>query len=195
MKTFLRFSITLFIICLVAAGSLSLINQVTQEKILAQIKQEQEAALSEVMPEADNFQEVKKDDQILYYKAFKNGEFIGLAFKAKGKGYSSVIETMAGMDLEARITGIKIISQNETPGLGSRIIEVAEEITLVDVLKAKKKEEKQKKPWFCEQFKEKNIANLDKEVQAITGATISSEAVIKSVKEEGLKILKLFKNE
>ena len=161
MKTVFRFSLILFFICLVAAGSLGFINWLTRPKILAQIRLEEEESLKEVLPQADYFQEVRKDQDILYYKAYKDKELIGVAYKAKAKGYSSIIEAMAGMDLDGKITGIKIINQNETPGLGSRIVEVAEEITILDMLKGKKKESVQKRPWFCEQFRGKIVANLD----------------------------------
>lgn len=195
MKTIARFGLTLFIICFIAAGSLAWINKITKPKILAQLKLEEETSLKEVLPFADDFQEVRKDEEILYYKGYKDKKLIGVAYKASGKGYSSIIETIVGMDLDGRIFGIKIISQNETPGLGSRIVEVTEEATLADILKGKRPKVEARKPWFGEQFKNRNVRNLDKEVQAITGATISSEAVIKSVKEKGIEILQELKDE
>lgn len=195
MKVIFRFGFILFIICLAAAGSLALVNLITKPKILAQMQLEEKASLKEVLPEADEFQDVKKGEEVSYYKGYKDKKLIGVAFKASRKGYSSIIETMAGMDLSGKITGIKIISQGETPGLGSRITEVADETTLADILQGKKKGAKEQRPWFTEQFKGKNVSSLDEDVQAITGATISSEAVIKSVKEQGLKILEEISHE
>jgi electron transport complex protein RnfG len=125
------------------------------------------------MPEAANFEPVKKGEDIIYYKAIdKEGKFIGVAFKATGKGYSGSIETMAGMTKDGIITAIKILDQNETPGLGASVAESS----------------------FTNQFTDKNIQALS-QVQAITGATISSKAVIDSVKKKAEEIKGLIKNE
>jgi electron transport complex protein RnfG len=95
---------------------------------------------------------------------------MGAAFKASGKGYSSIIETMVGMLKDGTITAIKVISQNETPGLGARVAE----------------------PEFTGQFE--NIKDLSG-VSAITGATISSRAVINSVEKKDKEIMAKIKNE
>ena len=99
---------------------------------------------------------------------------------------------MVGITDDGTIQGIKILSQNETPGLGSNIDEVVEDKT---VWTAFSKEEKgaTPKPWFQEQFRGKSINNLD-QIETITGATISSAAVIVSIKEKVEIILKEIKN-
>ncbi|HDZ77543.1 MAG TPA: FMN-binding protein, partial [Candidatus Omnitrophica bacterium] len=84
--------------------------------------------------------------------------------------------------------------QNETPGLGVKIIELASQVTLIEVLTGKAKKDEKQKPWFEERFSNKKIADIDT-VEAITGATISSEAVIKSVKEKAEEIISLVKYE
>jgi len=50
-------------------------------------------------------------------------KLIGFVFKTSGKGYSGVIETLAGMFPDGKISAIKIVSSNETPGLGMRVAE------------------------------------------------------------------------
>ncbi|MFH1458732.1 MAG: RnfABCDGE type electron transport complex subunit G [Candidatus Omnitrophota bacterium] len=173
MKDIIRYSLTLGLICIVASASLAAVNSLAQPKINEQAKSEEEASLKDVLPEADHFEAVKQGSDILYYKAFdKSGQLRGVAFKVAGKGYSSTIETMAAMSAEGDILAIKVLSQNETPGLGARVTE----------------------PDFAAKFSQKSIDGLT-EVEAITGATISSRAVIDSVAEKAREVLELIKDE
>ncbi len=173
MKEMVRYGLTLALICVSASASLAVVNSLTKSKIIEQAKIEEEASLKEVLKDAQKFEEIKLGDEVLFYKAFdKDNKFIGAAFKASGKGYSSVVETMVGMRKDGVITAIKVLSQNETPGLGARIVE----------------------PSFTGQFSDKNIEGLS-DVQAITGATISSRAVIESIKKKAREIKKLLASE
>lgn len=192
MKDLIKYGFILCVICLAAAGLLASINLLTAGRILAQAQSEELASLKEVMPQAESFEAVKDDSgQTLYYNAFdKDKNIIGYAFKASGRGYSSVIETMVGMLTDGTISGIKVLSQNETPGLGARICEIQEDRTIFDIGKKEVEPSLPKKPWFQEQFINKKLDNLN-EVQAITGATISSKAVIDSVEQRALEIQEL----
>lgn len=173
MRDMVRYGLILSLICIIASGLLAGVNFITKPRILAQAKAEEEGSLKEVLPEAERFAEVKSQEEILYYKVYdKDNRFVGVAFKASSKGYSSIIETMAGMTKDGTITAIKILNQNETPGLGARITETD----------------------FIRQFTQKNIADLAG-IQAITGATISSRAVIDAVKKKAEEIKELIKNE
>ena len=173
MKEMLRYGFILALICFVASASLALINSLTKSRILAQAQVEEETSLKDVIVTGERFEPVKSGSDIIYYKAYdKDGKFLGTAFKAQGKGYSSAIETMVGMNKDGTITAIKILNQNETPGLGARIAE----------------------PDFTGQFKNKNWQTLN-EVNAITGATISSKAVTDSVKKKAEEIKALIANE
>lgn len=173
MKEMVRYGLILSLICALASVSLAVVNSITKVRIIAQAEAEEEASLKEVLPEATHFEPVKSGNDIIYYKAHnKDGKFIGVAFKASAKGYSSIIETMAGLTLDGKITAIKILNQNETPGLGARVTDLS----------------------FTGQFANKNIRGLN-EVQAITGATISSKAVIDSVSKKAQEIKELIKNE
>lgn len=172
MRETIRYGFILAVICVVASGLLAGMNSLTKPRIIAQAQTEEEAALREVMPFGEYFDPVKKGEDLIYYKVRnKDGKFIGVALKASGKGYSSVIDTLAGMARDGTITAIKIMNQNETPGLGARIAESS----------------------FRGQFSDKNIQGLAN-VQAITGATISSKAVIGSVQEKAKEIQKLIKD-
>jgi electron transport complex protein RnfG len=100
------------------------------------------------------------------YDAFLEGTPVGHVAKASGQGYADKIELLVGLDADARtITGLFILDQKETPGLGNRILE---------------------KPWR-DQFLNKSSATRlvvvkgnpgkENEIDAISGATISSRSV------------------
>lgn len=189
-NNFFRYAATLAIICLAASGLLSVVYNVTQPKIAAQAKMEEESALKDVYPGVERFEPVEGKGNILYYKALSaSGELLGYAFKAEKKGYSSTIVTMVGMDTKGIIKRIKILSQNETPGLGSRIEEVRQKETFWDVVLKKVKIAQKPRPWFQAQFDAKGYETLDRNVEAITGATISSLAVIVSVEEKAREVM------
>lgn len=162
MKDMIKYAFILGVICFLASGVLAVVNAVTEPKIQLQQSKEESLALKEVMPEASSFNPESKDGILLYYKAYDaSSKLIGFVLKSKGKGYSSEIETITSLNLNLEIGDIKILSQNETPGLGSRVAEAP----------------------FRAQFKGKKLDNFN-EVQAITGATISSSAVINSIKNK-----------
>lgn len=166
----LHYGLILALICAVASGLLAGVNLLTRARILAQAQAEEQAGLKEVLPEGVRFEPVKSGEALLYYRAYDDADrLVGVAFKAAAKGYSSAIQTLAGMTQEGAITRIKILEQSETPGLGMRITE----------------------PEFTRQFNNKN--NLD-EIQAITGATISSGAVIEAVKRQAEEIKEWLKD-
>lgn len=173
MKEMIRYGFILAVICVVASALLAGVNALTGPRIIAQAQAEEEASIKEVMPLAEHFEAVKSGNDTLYYKAHdKNGKLIGVVFKATGKGYSSTVETVVGMKKDGQITAIKVISQNETPGLGAQVAGDG----------------------FSGQFKGQDALKLSG-VEAITGATISSRAVIDSVKNKSAELWEVIKNE
>ncbi|MCK9615138.1 MAG: RnfABCDGE type electron transport complex subunit G [Candidatus Omnitrophica bacterium] len=171
MKEMLKYSLILCFICIAAAGLLSGVYSITNPRIEAQAQAEIKTSLKQVLPQAATFEPIVENKEILYYKA-RNAkkEIIGVVFTAIAKGYSSAIETMAAMTPNGEIIAIKVIAQNETPGLGTRITE---------------KE-------FTSRFAKKSIDELSK-VSTISGATISSSSVITSIKQKGEEIRKYLK--
>lgn len=160
MRETIKYGFILGLICFLASSVLAVVNGITEPKIELQKKQEENLALKEVMPDSTSFKPVFQEDKIIYYLAYDdNNKLSGFVVKSQNKGYASDIEVLAGLNTNLEITEIKILAQNETPGLGNRIIE----------------------PSFLGQFKGKNLETFG-EVQAITGATISSSAVINAVK-------------
>jgi electron transport complex protein RnfG len=201
MNNILKFALVLFLVNLVAASILAGVYCVTKPKIETQEALVREKALREVMPASvgGRLEVVEQDGKIRYWEVYKGygSRPEGYIFIAKRYGYSSVIESMVGIKRNGTITGVRILSQNETPGLGAKIVEVVSDKTLVKALKQlfsgeKKKEEKVISPYFTEQFKDLNVRRIDLSaygIEAITGATISSKAVVESIRERGSEIL------
>jgi electron transport complex protein RnfG len=187
MRSMAKFGGILGLICLIATALLASMNAATKGRILAQAEQELQDSLKEVMPDAAAFEPVVAENEISYYKATgTDGRLLGAAFKVSAKGYSSIIDTVVGMKPDGTIAAIKVVSQQETPGLGSRISEIAGTVSIMDFIRGVRPRT-DLKPWFQARFGQKNIADLDK-VEAITGATISSRAVIDSVKQKARQI-------
>jgi electron transport complex protein RnfG len=159
MKEAFRYSIILGLICFLASAILTVVNALTAPQIVSQKQEGVQAALREVCPGASYFEADSQEGEVGYYRAYnKDKSLVGFALKAEAKGYSSLIEALVGLDASLHISAIKVLSQNETPGLGSRIAE----------------------PAFQSQFKGKDSSSLSN-AEAITGATISSKAVIDAV--------------
>ncbi len=125
---------------------------------------------------------VNSSGKLKYMKVFDtDNKLAGYALIVKGPGLWGEIEAVIGFtkDLK-RITGINFIKQNETPGLGARISE----------------------NWFKEQFRGREgpfklvpegTAKGKNEIDAITGASITSNAVLDMVNEAFQKIGTLVK--
>lgn len=200
MKIILKFAFILFLVNLIAASILAITYNLTKSGIEKQEDLIKEEALQQVMPEkiGDRVEPVKKDGIIKYWKVFKgdNKQAQGYIYVAKKYGYSSMIETMVGIKKDGTIAGVKVLSQNETPGLGAKIVEIVSNRTLFSFLKEIFAKEKQHEetisPYFTEQFINRNVKELELSkggIHAITGATISSRAVLDSIKLDGSKVL------
>ena len=200
--------VVLTLICVVSALSLGFLYMATSEKIKGEEKKVVEETLIKVLPAADpeGFEkiEVKTKDgkPFVYYKAYdkpvssKEKKLIGYATTGKAKGYSSEITVMVGVDAEKkRFAGIKVLVQQETPGLGTQCQEEK-----VDKKIWAPTEDSGKPKCWTDQFAEKDITGLtvvkgnekaltEKEVAAITGATITSKAVVRAACDDAVKSL------
>ncbi|MBU2258698.1 MAG: hypothetical protein KJ926_06220, partial [Candidatus Omnitrophica bacterium] len=103
MKEPLRYGLILGLICFLAAGLLSLVNFITTPKIMAQEALELENSLKEVIPGGILFEPLRSNNETAYYKVLdKNKLLIGVIFKTSARGYSGVIDTLAGMTIEGK---------------------------------------------------------------------------------------------
>ena len=177
MSNIFKLAAILGLITVIAAGSLAVVNQATKPQIEAYKAQQQIQARKEVLPAAKEGVYVSNDEasDFPYYVGYARAdttEPVGCVLLASGKGYSSTIEMVVGVDPAGALTGISIVSQQETPGLGAKITEIRYG---------------ESEPWFQIQFKGETRSQLsvDKdggEIDGITGATISSRAVTDGVR-------------
>ena len=169
MNQLTRFGLILGIICLMATLVLAITYEVTKPEIDKKARQEEEEALRAIIPEAGSF-EAGSVEGIDYFKALKDGRLVGYCIKITANGYGGFIKIIAGIDPNGIVKGIKVLEHQETPGLGSKIVEVRPG---------------DKEAYFLRQFRGKNAKTLEvkKNIDAITGATISSKAVTDSIRK------------
>lgn len=172
-RELVRMVLALGVICFFSSALLSFVYAKTKDVVERQKEMAKKSAMVYVLPSAKEFEENK--DCNCFVGRDDKGDVVGYVFTTSERGYSSEIVLVVGVDKDLVITGVKVLSQNETPGLGTRIIEV-------------KYGSKTGRPWFLEQFWGKGLEDLP-EVRTISGATISSSAVIRAVKK-GLERLK-----
>lgn len=163
MSQLIRFGIVLGTICLVATLVLALTHEITKPKIDEELRFEENMALKAIMPYADSFNE-NQIDEIEYFEARKGKSLVGYCIRVTGNGYNGFMRMIVGIDLNGIINGVEILEHQETPGLGAKVNEIRPE---------------EKEPYFLAQFKGKQASEIavKKDIDAITGATISSRAV------------------
>ncbi len=203
MKEVLRFALVLGIVGASAAALLGGVYRVTKPRKDRWEKKVLEDSLQEVLASVDAvvFKRVPEEGELLHYQGFSDDdaqEPAGYAFVAGGKGYSSTIQTLVGIRPDCTITSIKVLSQQETPGLGARAEEVPPKWTLWEKVAAALRgtdeetggEEEPDRPWFQVQFDDRSTGELRlgsdpaESIQGIGGATITSKAIVSSVRQE-----------
>ncbi|MBE6827840.1 MAG: RnfABCDGE type electron transport complex subunit G [Ruminococcaceae bacterium] len=164
-------TLSLFLICLVATALLGFTNRITEPRIKQLAAETEQKTKAEVLSTADSFSEAKTLEydgrEYTYYEGTKDGSLAGYVFSTSAKGYGGDISVMVGVDAEGSVTGVSILEISETAGLGMNA----------------------KNESFRNQFAGKNseisvIKNgtpSDNEIQALTGATITSKAMTKAV--------------
>lgn len=167
MNQMAKFGLILGIICLAATLVLAVTYEVTKPRIDAQLKMEEQEALRKIVPDADSFT-AKTAGDIEYFEALKDSALVGYCIKVTGSGYVGYMRMIVGIDPNGMIKGVRILEHQETPGLGAKINEVRPGET---------------EPYFLKQFKGKHAktVTIKRDVDAITGATISSKAVTDAI--------------
>ena len=170
MKKQLPAWLALCIIALAAGLLLALTNQLTADRIEEQNAIKANAARASVLPAATEFKALELNQEWVASLGVDNcyegydeaGNLVGYTSQITVKGYGGEIEVVVGMDLKGAVTGVSVGGADfaETAGLGA----------------------KTKEPAFTDQF----IglvppAVLKENVDSVTGASISSGAVVSAV--------------
>ena len=162
-------ALCLFIICLVITFAVAGTRSVFKDRIAKQEWEQTQSVMSQLI-KADDFQEVKVAGDNQGYKALDSGgKTVGYLFVTMAYGYGSDVSVMSAV-MDGKVIGVDVLdASNETPGLGQNVT---------------RKE-------FIDQFDGtddtlevvKNDPANKNQVEAVTGATKSSNAVATSVKE------------
>lgn len=169
-------SLVLFLVCVVISGSLAYVNGMTQETIQTNTLTEQEEFRRQVLPEAEKFEQAEQkgipETVQGIYTGFSGTDPVGFVAEVFTKGYGGAVSMTVGVSREGAIRVI-VGNNNETPGLGSKatggdFIAQFSSITMQDIPEGGLIVVKQQ-------------PKASHEVQAVSGATISSRAITKGV--------------
>ena len=182
-------ALALTLITLVAGVALGGVYEITKEPIARQEAQAKAEAYEQVFTDAAAFEEVKMDDTLIQtirdqldqegYKAQsieevmraedQSGETLGYAFAVvTSEGYGGDIQFSMGVQNDGTLNGISILSIGETAGLGMN----ADTPAFKDQFVGKQVEKLQYT---------KNGATQDDELNAISGATVTTNAMTNGI--------------
>ena len=164
-KYVLRLAGTLLLITSVVAALLAGVNSITAPKIAELSAQKTQEAIEAVLPGGG--EEVAFTDDTGLVTTVYQGE-AGYAVKVAPVGFDSAITMMVGVDTAGNVLGISVIDQSETAGLGA-------------VCAASTSAGEAFRGQFVGMSGEVTVSKDGGQVDAITGATITSRAVCKGV--------------
>lgn len=160
------------VVVFIAVAILGGLDSVTRDMIEYQKELKIQRMLNEIFPDMTSY--ISEDD---IYIISSDGAEIGFAFLAIGKGYGGDIDILVGLEDETTLKGIAVIAHAETPGLGDKILA----------------------PDFTDRFVGVNITDVavpdeGGKIDAITGSTISTKAVIDAVRTTAMEKVKELKD-
>lgn len=161
-------TLVLFLVSLLVTAALAGTNLLTKDQIKVQNELAAQASRKVVLPTAETFEEAP--DKSYYIGKDAGGQTVGYVFSTQSNaGYGGAVGVMTGIASDGNVTGVVILSHNETPGLGANA----------------------EKESFRNQYLQQATANGftvvksgtpgDGEILAMTGATITSNAVTEAV--------------
>ena len=133
-KYIIKLTVTLLLTCMVVAGLLGWVNSITKDKIAAITWEKTVAAMQKVI-EADDFSDAMEltDDMTAaaaaqggtldaVYEAQSGGQVVGYAINVEASGSQGIISMMVGIDMDGAVTGVSIVTNSETSGIGSKVM-------------------------------------------------------------------------
>ncbi len=173
MHKIIKLGLILFAITAITGFILGGVYSATLEPIAMAKQQALTKTLEETLPEAQKFIETKQENsdfKNIYEALDANGNVIGHNFVVATKGFGGAIELIVGISND-KITGVRVLSHSETPGLGAKSAETG-------------------KGSFIDGFTNKVLTTLrvvkgeaegKTDISAISGATITSRAITNAV--------------
>ena len=165
MKNLVKPVIVLTVIAFICTAALAGVNTLTKEIIAKAAAEKKAIAMQALFPEEQGFDALEIDAETLkkynssgVYKASSGKGYI---VEVSASGYGGDIEMMVAFSNECDILGVKVVSHEETNGIGTRVV-------------------------GDEKYLEKYVGKNAKEpsgIDAVSGATISSKAVLAGVND------------
>ncbi len=153
---------TLLLISVVVAGLLGLVNHITADKISALTAEKTAASMQEVLP-ADSYNELSYNGSDANVAKVYEAVGAGYVVEVTPSGFGGTIDMVVGVTSDGTVSGVAIVSMSETSGLGANAT----------------------KESFRSQFVGKSgelaVSKDGGEIDALTGATITSRAVTSGV--------------
>lgn len=156
----LLIGLRLLLICAAVAGIISFVYSVTKPKAEANLKATKDAAVSEIFGTSEAS---GGKDGFYTVRYGENLASTGYCIESTAGGFGGDLTLMVGFDADGRILGVSIVSLSETPGLGARVNDAN---------------------YLSQYVGKSGTLTLNKdggEIDAISGATISSRAVLSAV--------------
>jgi len=183
----LRLVLTLAIAGLISGIAIIAIYESTLPTITANKARELREAVFKVLPGVSQMQQLvyrdgeivvskerQMDEQAIYGGYDEHGDFVGYAIPAAGPGFQDTIGLLYGYTPERKqVLGMEVLESRETPGLGDKIYKDADFVGSFRALSID--------PEIVAVKKGKRTR--PNEIDAITGATISSKAVVRIINE------------
>ena len=155
--------VVLVIICIVVTGALAATNQVTAPIIEEAIRLAEEKSRTELLPEAEGFEEITGVSVDNVSAIYKSTNDVGVVITSSAKGYGGDVVVMTAINPDGTIKQIKVTEQAETKGIGSKVAGT---------------------PSYWENYIGLDTSDalvLNQDVDAVTSATVSSTALINAV--------------
>jgi electron transport complex protein RnfG len=183
----LRLVLTLGIAGLLSGIAIIGIYEATLPTITANKARELREAVFKVLPGVSKMQalvyrddelvvveEPDKDEPVVYGGYDEQSDFVGYAIPAAGPGFQDTIAILYGFKSDTRrVVGMEVLESRETPGLGDKIYK---DMDWVNEFKSLDTE-----PEIV--AVKKGTKTASNQVDAITGATISSKAIVRIINE------------
>ncbi len=159
--------ISLFLICAVAAGLLAATNDMTKNVIIDNENKTIIEGYKKLIPDAVSFEDKifsQNETNHNYVTAYSSDkEEISDIFVTTAKGYGGDVTVMTAVSPDATVIAVSVVSLSETPGLGMKV------------------NEKSFLSRFAGKTKDIKVNSENNSIDAISGATISSNAVTNAV--------------
>lgn len=159
---FLKLTLTLLVISAVVACLLGMTNYITADKIAEITAQKTAASMEEVLP-ADSYTELSYTGSEANVAAVYQAGDAGYVVEVTPSGFGGAIDMVVGVSTDGTVTGVSIVSMSETSGLGANASKDAFRSQYVGL------------------SGELAVNKDGGEIDALTGATITSRAVTDGV--------------